>query len=526
VTGTWTLTRFALRRERLGLPIWVVVAAALVAIQSVQSQDFYADPAQLASLRTTAEGNPALLAMTGPVRLLETVGGEAVFEIFSYVATVLALMSMVLVIRHTRADEEAGRAELVRSARVGRRAPLTAALVVAALANTAAGALAAVAAVATGLPLDGSALLGAALASVGLAYAGLTAAAVQVFDHTRGVSGVVIAALGASWALRGAGDVGDGTLSWLSPIGWGQRTYPYVDDRWWPLLLPVGLAAVSTAAAVVLLDRRDLGAGLLASRPGRARASWALSTPLGLAWRLQRGSLAAWAAGLFLLGLAYGSFGRSIEEFVADNPQIADFLPGGARDVVDSFFAVTIAFGAVLASAYATGAVLRARGEETSGRIEAVAATPTSRWSLLGSHLTVAFLGSTVVMALNGLGQGLAHAAAVADPDQVLRLTGLSLAYLPAVWVVAGVAALAVGLAPRAAPAVAWTVVAWSGVVAFFGDSFELPGWARDLSPADHVPAVPLDELTVAPLTGLALVATAATVAGLVGYRRRDLELS
>jgi ABC-2 type transport system permease protein len=526
VTGTWALVRFALRRERRGLPIWVLVAAAFVAIQSVQSQDFYGDPEQLASLRATAEGNAALLAMAGPVRLLETVAGEVVFEIFSYVATVVALMSMFLVVRHTRADEEAGRAELVRSARVGRRAPLAAALVVAVLANAAAGALTTVAALATGLPAGGSLLLGAALASVGLAFAGLTAAAVQVFDHGRSVYGVVVAALGASWALRGAGDVGDGAWAWLSPIGWGQRTYPYVDDRWWPLLLPLGLAALSTGVAVALLDRRDLGAGLLASRPGRARASWALSTPLGLAWRLQRGSLAGWAAGLFLLGLAYGSFGRSIEEFVTDNPQIADFLPGGAQDVVDSFFAVTIAFGAVLAATYATAAVLRARGEETSGRIEAVAATPTGRWSLLGSHLVVALVGSVVALALNGLGQGLAHAASVGDAEQVPRLTGLSLAYLPAVWVVVGVATLAVGLLPRVAPAVAWALVAWVGVVAFFGDSFELPDWARAVSPADHVPRVPLDDLSLAPLAVLTAVAVAATVAGLVAYRRRDLELS
>ncbi|MGF1654068.1 MAG: ABC transporter permease [Actinomycetales bacterium] len=526
MTGTWALVRFALRRERIGLPIWVVAAAAFVAIQSVQSQDFYDDPEQLASLRATAEGNAALLAMTGPVRLLETVAGEVVFEIFSFVATVVALMSMFLVVRHTRADEEAGRAELVRSARVGRRAPLAAALVVAILANAAAGALTMVAAVATGLPVGGSVLLGGALASVGLAFSGLTAAAVQVFDHGRSVYGVVVAALGGSWALRGAGDVGDGALSWLSPIGWAQRTYPFVDDRWWPLLLPLGLAAATTAVAVALLDRRDLGAGLVASRPGRARASWALSTPLGLAWRLQRGSLAGWAAGLFLLGLAYGSFGRSIEEFVTDNPQIADFLPGGAQDVVDSFFAVTIAFGAVLAAAYATAAVLRARGEETSGRIEAVAATPTGRWSLLGSHLVVALVGSLAVMSLNGLGQGLAHAVSVEDPSQVPRLVGLSLAYLPAIWVVTGVTALVVGLLPRAAPAIAWAVVAYLGVVTFFGDSFELPDWARALSPTDHVPRVPLDDVSVAPLAVLTAVAVAATVAGLAAYRRRDLGLS
>ena len=62
-------------------------------------------------------GNSAVVAFSGPTQLLATIGGEVVFEIFSYVAIVVALMNMFLVGRHTRTDEETGRAELVRSAR-------------------------------------------------------------------------------------------------------------------------------------------------------------------------------------------------------------------------------------------------------------------------------------------------------------------------------------------------------------------------------------------------------------------------
>jgi ABC-2 type transport system permease protein len=524
LAGTGTLLRFMLRRERIGLPIWMIAPGLLVTVQSLQTQATFTSPQELAELRATAEGNPSLLAMAGPADLIETTGGEVVFEIFSYVAVVAALMSMFLVTRQTRSDEEAGRAELVRAGRVGRRATLAAAVVLALLANVAVAVLVAVAGIATDLPATGSVLLGLAVAGVGVAFTGLTALAVQVFDHGRAVYGAVVAALGASWGLRAAGDVADGTLSWLSPIGWGQRTFPYVDDRWWPLLLPVGLFLASTAGAVALLDRRDLGAGLVTSRPGRPRATWALSSTEGLAWRLQRGSLTGWAAGLLLLGLAYGSFGEGMEDFVADNPEIAEFLPGGAESIVDSYFAVTLVFGAVLTAAYGVAAVLRARSEETSGRVEPLLATPTSRARWLAGHVAVALLGTALLLLLNGLGNGLAFGAATGDYGDLARLTASSLAYLPAVWGVVGVAVLAVGLLPRFASVIAWVTIAFVAVVAFFGESFELPGWLVGLSPLDRVGQVPLEDVDGGGLALLAVAAGVLMVAGFAFLRRRDLD--
>src|SRR5690606_28098625 len=56
-----------------------------------------------------------------------------VYGIFFFIGA--ALMSILLVARHTRADEQAGRADLVRSNPVGPQATLGAAMAVAAGAN-------------------------------------------------------------------------------------------------------------------------------------------------------------------------------------------------------------------------------------------------------------------------------------------------------------------------------------------------------------------------------------------------------
>jgi ABC-2 type transport system permease protein len=272
-----------------------------------------------------------------------------------------------------------------------------------------------------------------------------------------------------------------------------------------------------------LLDRRDFGAGLVQPRPGRASASAVLGSPLGLAWRLQRAALAGWAAGLFLLGVAYGSLGDSIQQYVQDNPEVADLLPGGAADIVNSYFALTTVMLALLTSAYGVIAALRARGEETSGRAEPVLATATSRAAWLGSHLTVAAAGSTLVLAAAGLGQGIAYALTVSDAGQVPRMLGVALSYLPAVLLPAAVAVLSIGWLPRSAAVIAWAVVGYCSVIALFADSFNIPEWAQRGSPFAHTPQAPLDTVTATPLLILGVAAAALAASGYAGLRRRDL---
>ncbi|WP_280381515.1 ABC transporter permease [Nocardia wallacei] len=521
--GAGTLLRFAVRRERFALPWWLLGTGLLLGFQSVSSQDLYDTPQRLARLRETMTGNAAAVALGGPTRLLNTLGGEVLFEIFAYLAIVAALMNMFLIGRHTRTDEETGRLELIRSARVGRRAPAVAALALAGIADAAAALVVFGTAVGTGLPVGGSALLAASVAGVGFTFAALTTVAAQIFENPRSVYGAVGLALAAAYVLRAVGDVGGGAPSWVSPIGWGQRTYPYVDDRWWPLLLFIVASAVLVVVAFALLDRRDFGAGLLGYRTGRATASWALGSPLGLAWRLHRGALAGWAIGVFALGAAYGSFADSIEDYVAENPELAQYLLGGAEEAVDSYLALTLSLSGVLAAAYGITSVLRARAEETAGRAEPVLAAPVGRTTWLASHVVIALLGSAAVLVVGGFGEGLSHALTVGDAGQLARLTGAAVVHLPAVWLVIAVAVLGLGWFPMAVAPVAWTAFAYCVVAVLFADSFDLPGWFDDASPFARTPRVPLADPTAAPILVLLVIAALGIAGGFAGLRRRDL---
>jgi ABC-2 type transport system permease protein len=180
---------------------------------------------------------------------------------------------------------------------------------------------------------------------------------------------------------------------------------------------------------VTLLDHRDLGAGLLAGRAGAAGAGPTLGTPLGLAVRLQRAALLAWAVSLALLGAIYGGLGDTVERLFEDNPAAQAFFPGASgAGLVDAYLASIFSIQALLAAAYGVSSVLRARSEEASGRAEPILATATSRSAWLVSHVTVALLGSALLVVISGAATALVRASSVGDLASFGRLFAASLA--------------------------------------------------------------------------------------------------
>lgn len=522
LTGTWRLVRFTARLDRVRITLWVVGIALMVLLSAWSIDGLYPTQADLTAAAEPLYDNAAFIALQGPTYAIDTLGGQIVFQLGGFGYVVIALMGMFLVGAHTRGDEEQGRTELVRATIVGRNAPVTAALMVTTAAMVVLGALIALSMLAVDLPVAGSVAYGAAMASFGIFFAAVMAVAAQVTEHNRTAYGITGAALGASYVVRAVGDVGSGSLSWLSPMGWAQGTKPYAGERWWPLLLLLGGAALLTAQAYSLLWKRDLGSGLVAPRPGPSTAPRWLTNEWGLVARMQRATLIGWVAGLAFTGIAYGAIGEDVEDLIGDSDEMADIMTQAQGDITDSYFASALLMMAVIAAGYAVSSALRMRSDETGNLAEPVLATGVSRWTWLASHLVMALVGSALVIATAGLAMGLTFAFVSGDAGEIGRLTGASLGFIPAVWVLVGVVTALFGLAPRAV-VFAWALLAWCGVAAFLGTLLDLPQWTLDLSPFQHVPAMPLAEVDWLPLGLLTLVAAALVVAGALGFRHRDV---
>lgn len=129
--GLATLLRFTLRRDRIRLPVWILGLTAAIAATAASYPGIYA---------TVEERYGALLAISNPgtTALIGAVYGEGDYtygimvghQLLAMTGVVAALMSIFTVVRHTRAEEESGRAELIRSSVVGRHASATSALLI------------------------------------------------------------------------------------------------------------------------------------------------------------------------------------------------------------------------------------------------------------------------------------------------------------------------------------------------------------------------------------------------------------
>lgn len=524
-TGTRQLVRLVLRRDRFRIAMWMSGLVGLMAVSASSIVALYTTPEELEGYARTVRGNSALIIQAGPGYGLDdpTVGAVVMNETAQWMFIAVAVMSVFMVVRHTRTEEETERAELVRAAPVGRHAALASAMLGALVVNAVIAGGNVVALLAFGLPAVGSLAFGASMVGIGVVFAGVGAVAAQVASGTRGALAAGGAAVGVAFVLRAIGDVGNGVLSWLSPIGWAQSIRTYADERWWVLILPVVATALLVVTARTLQDHRDFGSGLVAQRGGPPEATARLSTAWGLAVRLQRGALIGWAVGLGALAFFYGLVADQAEQMLEDNPDMADFFAQlGRGSVTDAFLSTAMLIMALFATGFTVSSVLRLRSEELSGRVDPVLATPVSRRRWASSHLAVALIGTALLALVCGAAMGLGTALVLADIGRLGELTAAGLVMVPAMWVMAGVTMLLYGLRPRWALA-AWAAVAWVFVAAMFATVLDLPQWALNLSPFQHVPALPAVSMTWLPLVILTVVAGAVIAAGLAALDRRDM---
>ncbi|MEV6248224.1 ABC transporter permease [Streptomyces sp. NPDC051742] len=517
LAGTGTLTRLALRRDRLMIPLWALATGGMVASGANSFEGLYDTAAARAGVAASMTANSSMRALYGPV-FDDSVGGLVAWRFGTFAAVLAAVASLIVVVRHTREEEETGRQEMLSAGAVGRRAPLTAALLAALAVNSAVALI--VTAGLSGQGTAGALALGLAIGGTGMVFATTAALAAQLTESARLAKGLTAAALGLAFALRAAGDSGtaDGSslLTWLSPIGWAENVRAYAGERWWVLLLTAGAILVQTAAAYALTARRDVGASFIATRPGPAEGR--LGSAGALAWRLQRGTLLGWSLGFLLGGLVFGGMVEGAADLVGDNEQAREIFErmGGQSALTDAFLATMVSLFGMIAALFAVGSVLRAHGEETSGRAEPLLANALGRLRWAAGHLVIAFGGPALILLLAGLGLTLSYGH---DPAPIL---GASLAQLPAVWSLAGLAVLLWGAAPKAATA-AWGVAGLCLALGWIGPALDLPQTALNLSPFAHLPKLPGPETTWPPILLLTAVAATLTATGLTALRRRDL---
>lgn len=524
-TGTRPLLKVSLRQDARNFAPWVMLISVLSASSVIAYNLIFTNPQDVAKLATTIGANPALSLIFGPSNDFATADAFNAWRAGQLGALFAGLMTILLVVRNSRADEDSGRAELISSGVLARQSRLAVALLMASVASVAVGVVCFVLTVVGGGGVESTLILSASFTASGLMFAGVAAITAQLGSDARTASTLAIATLGILYVLRGYIDSSTNAdwLIWLTPFGWLQKAAPGTQNNPWPLLLALAFAIVLVLVAFVLQRHRDFGQGLVATRPGPAEAGLA-GNVWGLALTLHRGTMIAWLIAFAGLGLLFGTLATSIGDLVAENPAMAQILASGAAtpaDLTFAFLATILQIIAIIASIMGVQVVLRIYAEEIDHRVEPLLAGSLRRQTYLASNTVVALAGPALALLVAGTGLGLVvHAKD--DTISFGRVLEQALVTIPAVWVLVALAVAAVGAAPRL------RLIAWLGVVATFaltllGPTFNLPDWQLDISPLRHVPNVAQASPDWSGLVWLSGFVVAFLAIGFVGFRRRDV---
>ena len=523
------------RRDWLQVLLWGVGTALLAYASFIGVRDAYGTAQDRTSLLAAALANPVILMFRGLPSGADE-GAFMIFLIFPWLAILAAFMSTFLAVRHTRGDEESGRAELVAATPAARTMPFAATALHGLLANALLAALVAGAFLAVGADTEGALLAGTATGAVGVAFLGVGLLAAQLMRTSRGANSLAVWTLMATFVIAGFGNaigtpsddltrMESSWLTWLSPFGWGENTRAFDENLWWPALLSLGVGAVLAAVSAVLVAARDLGGSFIAERLGRADASPVLSGPMALVWRLTRGAVLGWAVGGFLIGVLSTSLASLVEEVGASNPAVEQILRqiSGEGSIQQGTITTFFTMLGVLAACCAVQVVCRARQEEAHGTAEPLLAAPVGRVRWLADYLVVALIGVVLVIAAAVAGAALGIAGQDGDADlmRTVLVTGAGQVAAASVFLV--VTALAFVLVPRATIPLGWSLVLLGMALGLFGPLFGFPEWLVQASPIAVTPFVDGDAVDLRGLWWLVLATGAGAVASLSLMRRREL---
>ena len=516
-TGVGSLIRLTLRRDRVRLSAWVAVLTLTMVYAPNAIKLAYPEEAQRLA-RVNLLKTPAGMILGGPMfGVNETdLGVMMANELMLTLIIATSILSILTVIRHTRAEEESGTAELVLSSVVGRYARTYAALILVGGVNAVLAVTMTAAMAATGFGVVDTAAMCLGVTGVSMVFAAVAAVTAQLWRQARTATGAAMGVLALAVLVRGIGDVinnSGSAVSWFSPIAWAQQMRPFVDLRWWPFALLVVLAVALMGLAAALESRRQYDAGVIPST-GEHPNAHPIKTVFGLHVKLQRGQTIGWTVGLFLSGLAFGSMTKSLLDAAKENELLQRVL---AQQGIDGVYMTMTQFLAAAATAYVVAAVLRVSNDEQSGLGEAVLAGAVSRWRWLLTAVAAAIVGSTVLMFFAGLGNGLGAGITIGEPQTIWRLTLAGVAFVPAMAVMAGIAALAVALRHAW---IGWLAVTFVIISLYLGALLRLPQWLLDGSPVGQTKA-PTEYSAVA-LTVMVVVAIVLSLVAGAIYRRRD----
>jgi len=520
------LARRTFRDARARTIGFVYLFAVASALNPISYRHTYSTLAERLAFAKSFANNKAVVLFYGKAYDLLTVGGYSAWRTGGILAILAAIFGLLAGVRALRAEEDAGRTELVLASPVSRGT-----VYLGAVAGIAGGAVLLWAAVLAGsviggLPVGGSAYLAIAVTSMVPVFAGVGALASQAAPTRRMALELGGAVVVLAYVLRVIADTSGslGWLRWATPLGWAEELRAFNGAQPVVLLAPIAVSAAALLGAWRLSARRDVGAGLLPARDTAVPRLALLSSPTAQAFRGELGSLSVWLGSAGAFALIVGVISKSVSK-AGISPQLQrEFAKLGEVSIVTprGYLAFSFIFFVLVVSLFSCSQIAAARHEEAEQRLETLIALPIGRRRWLTGRLALAAGGAIALSLLAGL---LAWAGAASQnvAPALPRMLEAGANCLPAAILFLGIAALAYATAPRASAGIAYGLVAVTFLWQLIGSLLGAPKWLVEATPFAHVAAVPAQPFRPGAAAVMLAIGLLCAVAAVEVFERRDL---
>lgn len=475
--------------------------------------------------------NPAMISIVGPTPAETvtdyTLGAMYAQEMLLFCGLFTLIISILHVIGHTRREEDLGLTELVRSFQVGRQANSLATMIEVLLINGVLALLTAGVLMSFGadsITFEGSLLFGASVGMAGVIGGSIALFIAQIMPTSSGATGASLGMIGLLYIIRAGTDLSHVNLSMLNPLGWTYLTYPFTNNDWLPILWGVIFVLIIVAFAIMLEGARDMGAGYLPEREGRARAKKSLLSVGGLLLKLNKGIIISWLLAFLLMGIAYGSIYGDMQTFLEGNDFMKQMFSHAGISIEESFTATIMNVMISLIGILPIVIINKLFTEESRLHLSQIFATKVSRgqlyWTTIGIAIMTALMG--ILFGAGGLG---GSALAVMTEEMSIGMLDFLMAgynFLPAILFLIGIAALILGWLPTFGRFV-YIYLAYSFFLTYFNGLIDFPDWVLKTAVQSWLPQMPIDGFEAPVFITITVLSIVLMVIGAVGYHRRDL---
>lgn len=513
-------------KAKVNLLVWIGAISLFIIGVGGAYPALFSDSEELIGL-VNAMKNPVMVAMFGPVFEIDPPQLAAIFsnQMLLLNMIMVAIMSIFVTAKMTRGDEEEGMLESLLALPVGRLSNAVCVMFIVTGMNLIIGGL-----VGVGLPFisnesftfSGTFIFGFALSSTGILFSAITLLFAQIFESNRSVMALSFITLGTMYLLRGGFDVAESVLTLIIPLSWPLYAKPFIENNGILNILTIGFAFAIILGALRLNYKRDLHAGYIKPRRGKAEASMVLKTHPGFILKLLTPTILAWLITLFILGVSYGSIFGDLDTFIENNEIFKAMFLSGEYALNVQFMSIIMMVIAIVSGIGPIMMINHLAGEEKRNHTDILYSGNLSRQKNLGLYALFAVIGSIVFLCFGILGMLSGVMFSMDDPIETYLIVQAGIVYLPASLLMVSLSILLVGISPQKMYLI-WIYLGYSFFVVYIGNIINLPSFLQWGSPYGHISQLPVEPYNILSSMLLMVFAFMFTMIGVKAYKTRDI---